>query len=231
MLLNIEETYRTVILKEMLENELVELETAYKNPMDDRTVSKATVRKTVKHLFIWVPIFMVLVNYIRNGVDLFIFIYTPVFLFYTAIYTAVIVLFIYAYNLIVRKYNKSRAGANETSLFFEQNIAALQTNIKTVENALMTKSTLIPLYHSKEKLVKMIEYMKKGRVRTEEDAIKLFKKEHAGYIQPDATKRKKRFKNQEGLTRKLNRFGRFISMIFFASLIAKSLNRSSSPKR
>ena len=95
----------------------------------------------------------------------------------------------------------------------------------------MTKSTLIPLYHSKEKLVKMIEYMKKGRVRTEEDAIKLFKKEHAGYIQPDATKRKKRFKNQEGLTRKLNRFGRFISMIFFASLIAKSLNRSSSPKR
>ena len=73
MLLNIEETYRTVILKEMLENELVELETAYKNPMDERTVSKATVRKTIKHLFIWVPIFMVLVNYIRNGVDLFIF--------------------------------------------------------------------------------------------------------------------------------------------------------------
>ena len=58
----------------------------------------------------------------------------------------------------------------------------------------MTKSTVIPLYHSKEKFVKMIEYMKKGRARTEEDANKLFKKEHSSYNQPDATKRKKQFK-------------------------------------
>ncbi|MBO1915258.1 hypothetical protein J4G37_61825, partial [Microvirga sp. 3-52] len=96
--------------------------------------------------------------YIRNGVDLFIFIYTPVFLFYTAIYTGVIVLFIFPYNFIVRKYNKYRVGANETSLFFEQNKVAIQENIKTVDDALMTKSTLIPMYHSKAKLGKMIEY-------------------------------------------------------------------------
>ncbi|PID03795.1 hypothetical protein CSV67_03915 [Sporosarcina sp. P2] len=231
MLLNLEETYRTVILKEMLENELEELETAYKSPTEEKTVSKATIRKTVKHLFIWVPIFMVLVNYIRNGVDLFIFIYTPVFLFYTAVYTAIIVLFIYAYNFIVRKYNKSRAGVNEASLFFEQNKAALQKNIKTVEDALMTKSTLIPLYHSKEKLGKMIEYMKKGRARTDEDAIYLFEKEHPRHNQPGPTRRKKRSINREGIAKKVSRFGRFISMILFASLVAKSLNRSSSLRR
>lgn len=231
MLLNLEETYRTVILKEMLENELEELETAYKSPMEEKTVSKATIRKTVKRLFIWVPIFMVLVNYIRNGVDLFIFIYTPVFLFYTAIYTAIIVLFIYAYNFLLRKYNKSRKGVNEASLFFEQNKAALQNNIKTVEDALMTKSTLISLYHSKEKLEKMIEYMKKGRARTDEDAIRLFEKEHSRYSRPGPTKRKKCFINSEGLTKKVNHFGRFISVILFASLVAKSLNRSSSPRR
>ena len=231
MLLNLEETYRTVILKEMLENELEELETAYKNRIEEKTVSKETIRKTIKRLFIWVPIFMVLVNYIRNGVDLFIFIYTPVFLFYTAIYTAIIVLFIYAYNFIVRKYNKSRVGVNGASLFFEQNKEALQKNIKTVEDALMTKSTLIPLYHSKEKLVKMFEYMKKGRARTEEDAIYLFEKEHPRHNQPGPTQRQKRSINRGGIAKKVSRFGRFISMVLFASLVAKSLNRSSSPRR
>jgi membrane protein YdbS with pleckstrin-like domain len=231
MLLNLEETYRTVLLKEMLENELEELESAYKCPLDEKTVSKAAIRKTIMRLFVWVPIFMVLVNYVRNGVDLFIFIYTPVFLFYTAIYTAIIVLFIYVYNFIVRRYNKSKVGVNEASLFFEQNKVVLQENIKTVEDALMTKSTLIPMYHSKVKLGKMIEYMKKGRARTDEDAIYLFEKEHPRYSQPGPAKRKRCFINREGLTKRMNRFSRFISMVFFASLVAKSLNRSSSARR
>lgn len=231
MLLNLEETYRTVILKEMLENELEDLETAYKSPKEEKTVSKAAILKMVKFLFIGMPIFMVLVNYIRNGVDLFIFIYTPVFLFYTAFYTGVMVLLIYVYNFIVRKYNKSKIVENEGSIFFEQNIEALQKNIKTVEDALMTKSTLIPLYHSREKLGIMLEYMKKGRARTDEDAIILFEKEQLRYNQPGSSKRKSCSINKERRTKKANRYLQFMGTVFFASLVGKSLNKSSSSRR
>ena len=71
----------------MLKAELRELENTQEKLNRDKTVSKVAIRKLVKRAFIWMPIFMILVNYVRNGIDPFIFIYTPVFLFYTAIYT------------------------------------------------------------------------------------------------------------------------------------------------
>ena len=110
MRMNLEQTYKTVVIKEMLEAELRDLENIQEKLNRDKTVSKAAIRKLVKRAFIWMPIFMIFVNYVRNGIDPFIFIYTPVFLFYTAIYMAVIVSFIWMYNTVVKRFRKSRKG-------------------------------------------------------------------------------------------------------------------------
>ena len=133
MRMNLEQTYKTVVIKEMLEEELRDLENIQEKLNRDKTVSKVAIRKLVKRAFIWMPIFMIFVNYIRNGIDPFILIYTPVFLFYTAIYTAVIVSFIWMYNTVVKRFRKSRKGFPIETAFYEQNKIALQENIETVE--------------------------------------------------------------------------------------------------
>ena len=132
MRMNLEQTYKTVVIKEMLEAELRDLENIQEKLNRDKTVSKAAIRKLVKRAFIWMPIFMILVNYVRNGIDPFILIYTPVFLFYTAIYMAVIVSFIWMYNTVVKRFRKSRKDIPVETAFYEQNKMALQENIETL---------------------------------------------------------------------------------------------------
>lgn len=225
MRMNLEDTYIAMVMKRMLEDELDELETTRESMFSRKIISKATIRKMVKRLFIWFPVFMITVNYVRNGIDLFIFNYTPVFLFYTAIYTAVIVSLIYVYNAIVKKFNNSRNGVIEGRVFYEQNKEALQKNIKTIGGALKNNSSLIPMYRSKVVLEKMIAYKTQGRARTDEEAIHIFEKESPIFSQPSTASKKKRFVKLTSISTKLNRFGRFVGMIFFASMVAKSLNR------
>jgi len=225
--MNLEDTYKAVVLKGMLKDELDELEITHESMVRRNVISKATIRKIVKRLFIWIPIFMILVNYIRNGIDLFIFIYTPVFLFYTAIYTAVIVSFLYVYNVIVKEFNKSRKGFSEGLVFYEQNKAALQKNIDLVDSALNNNSSIHLKYRSKEVLEKMIAYKNQGRARTDEESIQIIEKESRIFSQPSTASREKRFVKLSIISTKLNRFVRFMGMLVFASMVAKSLNRPS----
>ena len=46
--MNLEQTYKTVVIKEMLEAELRELENIQEKLNRDKTVSKAAIRKLVK---------------------------------------------------------------------------------------------------------------------------------------------------------------------------------------
>lgn len=230
MHMSLEDTYKAVVLKGMLEDELNELETIRERMFSRKVISKDAIRKTVKRLFISFPIFMILVNYVRNGIDLFIFIYTPVFLFYTAIYTAVIVSFIYVYNAIVKKFNKSRKEISEGIVFYEQNKEALQKNIESVDSALNNNSSLLPMYRSKEVLEKMIAYKKQGRAKIDEEAIHIYEKESRICSQHSTASRKKSISKFSAISTKLSRFGRFFSMVLFASMVAKSLNRPS-PRR
>lgn len=227
MCMNLEDTYKAVVLKGMLKDELDELETTHESMVRRNVISKATIRKIVKRLFIWMPIFMILVNYIRNGIDLFIFIYTPVFLFYTAIYTAVIVSFIYVYNAIVKKFNKFRNEISEGMVFYEQNKEALQKNIELVDSALNNNSSLHPKYRSKEVLEKMIAYKNQGRARTDEESIQIIEKESQIFSQSSTASREKRFVKLSAISTKLNRFGRFVGMVVFAFMAGKSLNKPS----
>jgi len=225
--MNLEDTYKAVVLKGMLEDELDELETTHESLVRRNVISKATIRKIMKRLFIWMPIFMILVNYIRNGIDLFIFIYTPVLLFYTAIYTAVIVSFIYVYNVIVKKFNKSRKVFSEGMVFYEQNIEALQKNIDLVDSALNNNSSIHPKYRTIEVLEKMIAYKNQGRARTDEESIKIIEKESRIFSQPNTASREKCIVKSSTIATKLNRLGRFMVKLIFASMVAKSLNRPS----
>lgn len=227
MRMNLEQTYKTVLLKEMLESELKELELTQESMKDDKTVSKSAICKLVKRLFIWMPIFMILVNYIRNGIDPFIIIYAPVFLFYTAIYTAVIVLFILMYITAVKFYRKEGKSMPEEKAFYEQNKMALRENIQTIDHGLWNHSSLIPQYRSKEVLEQLITYKKVGRARTDEDAIEILEKERPVYSQPAFARPKKHFPLLESLSTKLSRLGRFIGVVVIASLLGKSIARTS----
>lgn len=227
MRMNLEDTYKAVVLKGMLKDELNELGTTHESMFGRNVIGKAKIRKIVKRLFIWMPIFMVLVNYIRNGIDLFIFIYTPVFLFYTAIYTVVIISFIYIYNVIVKRFNISRKEICEGMVFYEQNKEALQKNIELLDSALNNNSSVHPKYHSKEVLEKMIAYKNQGGGRTDEDSIQIIEKEGRIFSQSSTASREKRFVKLSAISTKLSRFGRFVGMVVFASMAAKSLNKPS----
>ena len=207
MRMNLEQTYKTVVIKEMLEEELRDLENIQEKLNRDKTVSKAAIRKLVKRAFIWMPIFMIFVNYIRNGIDPFILIYTPVFLFYTAIYMAVIVSFIWMYNTVVKFYRKSRKDIPKETAFYEQNKVALHENIETVDCALKNNSTLIPMYRSKEVLEQLIAYKKEGRARNDEDAIDILERERPVSIQPAFVCTKNRFATLKTSRAKLSRLG------------------------
>ncbi|MFS0574966.1 hypothetical protein AB1K83_04990 [Sporosarcina sp. 179-K 3D1 HS] len=225
MRMNLEQTYKAVVIKEMLEAELRDLENIREKLNRDKTVSKVTIRKLVKRTFIWMPIFMVLVNYVRNGIDPFIFIYIPVFLFYTAIYTGVIVTFIWFYNTVVKLYRKTKKDGPEERAFYEQNQKALQENIETIDRALKNGSSLAPSYRSKQVLEQLIAYKKEGRAATDEGAVDILEKERPVSVQPTLVSRKKRFTTLENFASKLSRFCNFIGMVVFASMVTKSMNR------
>lgn len=217
MQMNLEQTYKAVILKEMLEQELMELESVQKNMDSEKTISKATMRKIVKRSFIWLPIFMIFVNYVRNGIDPFIFIYAPVFLFYTSVYISVIVFFIWIYNTGVRCFLRAKKTSKELA-FYEQNKKAVQVNIETVEHALKNQSSLMPKYHTKEVLEKLIAYKREGRAKTDGDAINLFAKEHPSNTQPVSPKARTRF------VALCSRFQNFFGSVAVASLFASDIN-------
>ncbi|WP_252502719.1 hypothetical protein [Sporosarcina sp. Marseille-Q4943] len=217
MQMSLEQTYKAVILKEMLEQEFKELESVQKNKGREKMISRATMRKIVKRLFIWLPVFMIFVNYVRNGIDPFIFIYAPVFLFYTSVYTSVILLFIWVYNSAIRCFFKAKKVNPKELAFYEQNKKAIQVNIETVKHALKNHS-LIQKYYSKEVLEQLIAYKREGRVKTDQDAIKLFTKEHPSYAQPVSSKLERGFTKMSLLIRN------FIGTVAAASLFASGIN-------
>ncbi|MFC5591701.1 hypothetical protein ACFPRA_22705 [Sporosarcina soli] len=225
MRMDLEQTYKTVVIKEMFEAELRELENFQEKLNCDRAVSKPAICKLVKRSFIWMPIFMILVNYVRNGIDPFIFIYLPVFLLYTVIYTGVIVSFIRMYNTVVKCFRKSRKGILGEAAFYEQNKMALYENIETIERALKNNSSMIPMYRSKDVLEQLISYKKEGRAKTDEDAVDIFEKEGPFRCKPAFVSPKKRLATLKKLTSKFRRLVHFIGVVVFASMVIKSMNR------
>ncbi|MFS0689023.1 hypothetical protein AB1K89_07265 [Sporosarcina sp. 179-K 8C2 HS] len=212
--MNLEQTYKAVVLKEMLEQELMELESVQKNMGSEKTISKATMRKIVKRSFIWLPVFMIFVNYARNGIDPFIFIYAPVFLYYTSVYISVIVFFIWIYNTGVRCFLRAKKNPKELA-FYEQNKKAVQVNIETVEQALKNQSSLMPKYHSKEVLEQLIAYKREGRAKTDDDAINLFAKEYPAHARPVSSKSGRRLTALSLLIRKF--IGTLAAASFFTN--------------
>ncbi|MCM3711022.1 hypothetical protein [Sporosarcina luteola] len=218
MQMSLEQTYKAVILKEMLEQELKELESVQKNKGRKKMISRATMRKILKRSFIWLPVFMIFVNYVRNGIDPFIFIYAPVFLFYTSVYTSVILLFLWIYNSAVKYFLRKKKVNPKEVAFYEQNKKVVKVNIKTVELALKNQSSLMPKYHTKEVLEQLIAYKREGRVKTDQDAIKLFTKEHPSHAQPVSSKSGRVFTKMSLLIRT------FIGTVAAASLFASGIN-------
>ena len=81
------------------------------------------------------------------------------------------------------------------------------------------------MYRSKEVLEQLIAYKKEGRARNDEDAIDILERERPVSIQPAFVCTKNRFATLKTFAAKLSRLGRFIGIVLFASLVAKSITR------
>ena len=169
--MDLEETCKAVVIKELLEKELVDLEKQKEKIMTKRKLVENKLLKYTWIAIFSISIFLMAMNLITRTKWTTLF-YYPILLGLSVVIMFPFVLAICLYNNLVLQYNKHKNS--KEYLVYQLDKEAAEANLQTICNMLNKASVVPKQYHNRIILAKFLEYIHSGRAINLEEAIRLF---------------------------------------------------------
>lgn len=180
-LMGLEQTYKAVILRNLFDEELVELEKVKEQIIGKGTIEKDRLLRFTVKFILYLSLIMLALNFLPRPYWTTFF-YYPIHLFVSVMTVFPIVMAIYFYNVLVKKINIMKKRKDMELLRYQQNKEAAETNRNTISNMLKSNSKIPVKYQDKEILEILIRYIQSGKATSEGYAMYLFEKEHPNHF-------------------------------------------------
>lgn len=184
MLMDLEQTYKAVLLKGMFEQRLKDLEEMKNHQLKKGQLDKLTLKTIAISGVVSLSVIFLSLNYFLHGRKTSTLFFYPLHVAIALTIVSAVLLIAFGYNQIVKSVNMAQLKKvnHKSLLVYEQEKEATEINLKTITEGLKTKSKIPVKYHEEFALEKMIEYIQTGKAKNVFSAIYRFDKEYPSYF-------------------------------------------------
>lgn len=169
--INLEQTFKALLIEEFLQNNVQELETRQQQILNKGVIQKEKIKIVIACGLLLLTFLFLGLNFFLHGRKLITFLFFPIHVFEALKFMLILYLLLLFYNFCRVRINKSIL---KRQLIVSDDLAANKTNLKTVKNMLHHSS--IPLkYQNKEALETMLQFIREGKAKSEQEALSLYK--------------------------------------------------------
>lgn len=183
--MTVDEVYKALLLKEQFSEESKELYDIKNRLLDAGVISKEKLLKIWISTAVIIGLFWLFMDLLLHGVKWTTFLFSFAHFLVGACLAGIIVTPLYFYSFIKEKKNYEKYKDSEEMRYYQENVTVVERNLETVNKMLESERTIKKKYQKKEILEKLLEYGKRGRAQSVQQAIYIFHVEHPNYFKVD----------------------------------------------